>query len=136
MKTPGWVHEQSQLAADWLLFSRVRGGAGNGVQVGGRYARGWQTKLPGIVASQNGALVLKMVRQSTIKAEAFGHPFVTAALVLRLFGSGKVHWGGAVIAAVSAGGVARRAGSGWGFLRGGWVGIMGRRETLVWAQIW
>jgi hypothetical protein len=46
--------------------------------------------LPGIVAGQNRALVLKIVRQSTIKAEAFGYPVVMVALVLRFFGSGEV----------------------------------------------
>jgi hypothetical protein len=125
MKTPGWVHQQSQHVADGLVFSRVRGGGGNGVHVGGRYVRGCQTNLPGIVAGQNGALVLKMVRRSTIKAEAFGHPFVMAALVLRCFGGGEVYWGRAVIAAVSAGGVARHAGSRWGCFGGGQLGIIG-----------
>jgi hypothetical protein len=125
MKTPGWVHQQSQRAADGLLFSRVRGGGGNRVHVRGGYTRSCQANLPGIVAGQNGALVLKIVRRSTIKAEAFGHPFITAALVLRFFGGGEVHWGGALIAAVGAGGVARRAGSGWGCLGGGQVGIIG-----------
>jgi hypothetical protein len=125
MKTPGWVHQQSQWAADGLLFSRVQGGGGNGVHVGGGYTRGCQTNLPGIVAGQNGALVLKMVRRSAIKAEAFGYPFVMAALVLRFFGGGEVHWGGAVIAAVSAGRVARHAWSGRGCLGGGRVGIIG-----------
>jgi hypothetical protein len=48
-----------------------------------------------------------------------------AALVLQIFGSGEVHWGGAIIAAVSAGGVTRRAGSRWGCLGGGQVGIIG-----------
>jgi hypothetical protein len=124
MKTPGWVHQQSQRAADGLLFSRVRGGGGNGVHVGGGYARSCQTNLPGIIAGQNGTLVLKMVRRSTVKAEAFGHPFVTAALVLRFFGSGEVHWCGAVIAAVGAGGMARRAGSGRSCFGGGRVGII------------
>jgi hypothetical protein len=73
-----------------------------------------------------------MVRRSTIKAEAFGHPFVTAALVLQFFGSGEVHWGGAIIAAVGAGGVARHVGSGQGCLGGGRVGIIGAvREVGV-----
>jgi hypothetical protein len=53
-----------------------------------------------------------------------------AALVLRFFGSGEVHWGGAIIAAVSAGGVARRAGSGRGCLGGGRVGIIGAAREV------
>jgi hypothetical protein len=73
-----------------------------------------------------------MVRRSAIKAEAFGHPFITAALVLRFFGGGEVHWGGAVIATVGAGGVARRVGSGRGCLGHGRVGIIGvAREVGV-----
>jgi hypothetical protein len=66
-----------------------------------------------------------MVRRSTIKAEAFGHPFVIMALVLRFFGGGEVHWCGAVIATVSASRVARHAGSGWSCLGSGQVGIIG-----------
>jgi hypothetical protein len=62
--------------------------------------------LLGIVAGQNGALVLKIVCQSTIKAEAFGYLFVIVALVLQFFGSREVYQGGAIIATVSAGGVA------------------------------
>jgi hypothetical protein len=136
MKTPGWVHQQSQQATDGLLFSRVRGGRGNGVHIGGGYTRSCQTNLPGIVAGQNRALVLKMVRRSTIKAEAFGHPFVMAALVLRFSGSGEVHWGRAVIAAVGAGGVACRVGSGRGCLGCGWVGIIGAaREVGVGSDL-
>jgi hypothetical protein len=123
MKTPGWVHQQSQWAADGLLFSQVRGGGGNGVQVRSGYARGCQTNLPGIVAGQNGGLVLKMVHRSTVKAEAFCHPFIMAVLVLRFFGSGKVHWGGAIITIVSASGVTHGVGSGRGCLSGGRVGI-------------
>jgi hypothetical protein len=124
MKTPGWVHQQSQRAADRLLFSRVRGGGGNGVHVRGGYARGYQTNLPGIVAGQNGALVLKMVRRSTVKAEAFGHSFVMAVLVLRFFGSGEVHWCRAIITAVGTGGVARRVRSGQSCFGSGRVGII------------
>jgi hypothetical protein len=45
-------------------------------------------------------------------------------LVLRFFGSRKVHWGGAIIATVGAGGVARHEGSRWGCLGGGRVGII------------
>jgi hypothetical protein len=86
--------------------------------------------LLGIVASQNGALVLKMVHQSTIKAEAFGHPFVMVALVLRFFGGREVHWGRAVIATVSAGGVAYRVGSRWGCLGGSRVGIIGAAREV------
>jgi hypothetical protein len=48
-----------------------------------------------------------------------------AALVLQFFGGGDVHWGGAIIAAVSAGGVAHCVGSRWGCLGGGWVGLLG-----------
>jgi hypothetical protein len=102
MKTPGWVHQQSQQAADGLLFSQVRGGGGDGVQVRSGYACGCQTNLPGIVARQNGPLVLKMVRQSTIKAEAFCHPCIMAALVLRCFDGRKVHWGRTIISTVGA----------------------------------
>jgi hypothetical protein len=65
-----------------------------------------------------------MVHRSTIKAEAFGHPFIMAALVLRFFGGGKVHWGGAIIATLGAGGVAHCVGSGWGCLGSGRVGII------------
>jgi hypothetical protein len=130
MKTPGWVHQQSQRAADGLLFSRVRGGGGNGVHVGGGYACGCQTNLPGIVTGQNGALVLKMVRRSTIKAEAFGHLFVTAALVVRFLGSGEVHRCMAIIATVGPGGVARRVGGGRGCLGGGQVGIIGAAREV------
>jgi hypothetical protein len=130
MKMPGWVHQQSQRAADGLLFSRVQSRGGNRVHVGGGYAHGCQTNLPGIVASQNGALVLKMVCQSTIKAEAFGHPFIMAALVLRFFGGGEVHWCRAIIAAVGAGGVARCVGSGWGCLGGSRVGIIATAREI------
>jgi hypothetical protein len=65
-----------------------------------------------------------------MKAEAFGYPFIMAALVLRFFGGGEVHWGRAVIAAVSAGGVARHAGSGWGCLGGGRVGSIGAAREV------
>jgi hypothetical protein len=111
MKMPGWVNQQSQWATDGLLFSRVRGGGGNGVHVRSRYACGCQTNLLGIVAGQNGVLVLKMFPLSTIKAEAFGHPFVMAALVLRSFGAGNIHWGRTVITTVSAGTVPQCVGS-------------------------
>jgi hypothetical protein len=47
------------------------------------------------------------------------------AFVLRFFSGREVHWGSAIIAAVSTGGVARCAGAGWGYLSGSWVGIMG-----------
>jgi hypothetical protein len=66
-----------------------------------------------------------MVRRSTIKAEAFRYPFITAVLVLRFFSGRKVHWGGTVITTVSAGGVIRRVGSRWGCLGSRWVGIIG-----------
>jgi hypothetical protein len=136
MKTLGWVHQQSQWAANGLLFSRVQGRGGNGVHVGGRYARrggytcSYQMNLPGIVAGKNRALVIKMVRRSRIKAEAFGHLFIMAALVLRFFSGREVHWGGAIIAAVGAGGVARHVGSRWGYLGSGQVGpIWAAREV-------
>jgi hypothetical protein len=52
------------------------------------------------------------------------------ALVLQCFGSGKVHWGGAIIAAVSASGVACHVGSRQGCLGGSRVGIiMAAREV-------
>jgi hypothetical protein len=53
--------------------------------------------LLGIIGSQNRAFIIKMVRQSTIKAEDFGHPFIMVVLVLRIFGGRKVHWGMTVI---------------------------------------
>jgi hypothetical protein len=80
--------------------------------------------LPGIVTVQNRALVLKMVCQSTMKAEAFGYPFIMAALVLQFFGSGEVYQGRAIIAAVGAGGVAHHVGGRRGCLGGGQVGIV------------
>jgi hypothetical protein len=55
-----------------------------------------------------------------------------AALVLRFLGGGKVYWGGAIITTLGAGGVTHHAGSGWGFLSGGRVGIIGvARESSV-----
>jgi hypothetical protein len=47
-----------------------------------RYAHGCETNLLGIITGQDGVLILKMVRQATIKAEAFGHLFIMVALVL------------------------------------------------------
>jgi hypothetical protein len=93
--------------------------------MGGGYAHGCQMNLPGIVTSQNGALILKMVCRSTIKAEAFGYLFIMAALVLRCFGGREVYWGGAIIAAVGASGVAHHVGSRWSCLGGSRVGIIG-----------
>jgi hypothetical protein len=80
--------------------------------------------LPGIVAGQNGVLVLKIVRQSTIKAEAFGYPFIMVVLVLQPFGSRKVYWGRAIIATVCTSVVAHCVGSRWGCLGGSQVGII------------
>jgi hypothetical protein len=88
--------------------------------------------LLGIVTGQNGALVLKIVRQSTIKVEALCQPFVMAALVLQFFGSRKLHCGGAIITTIGAGGVTRYMGSGWGCLGRRWAGIIGAvRERSV-----
>jgi hypothetical protein len=80
--------------------------------------------LLGIVAGQNGALVLKMVRRSTIKVEAFGYLFIMVALVLQFFGHGKVHWGRTIITTISAGGVAHHVGNRWGCLGSRQVGII------------
>jgi hypothetical protein len=80
--------------------------------------------LPGIVAGQNRALVIKMVYRSRIKAEAFGYLFIMAALVLPFFSGREVHWGGAIIAAVSAAGVAHHVGSRLGYLGSGEVGLI------------
>jgi hypothetical protein len=66
--------------------------------------------LLGIVTGQNGALVLKMVCQSTIKAEAFGYLFIMVALVLRFFGGGEVYQYTAIIATIGTGRVAHHAG--------------------------
>jgi hypothetical protein len=80
--------------------------------------------LLGIVASQNRVLVLKVVRQSTIKAEAFGDLFIMAALVLRSFGSRKVHWDSTIISTVGTSGVTQCAGSRWGCISGRHMGII------------
>jgi hypothetical protein len=66
-----------------------------------------------------------MVCQSRIEAEAFGYPFVMAALVLPFFGGREVHQHGAIISAVGASGVAHCVGGRGGCLGGGWVGIIG-----------
>jgi hypothetical protein len=125
MKMPGWVHQQSQCATNGLHFCQVRGGVGDRVQVGSGYGCGCQTNLLGIVAGQNGAVLLKMVCQFTIKVEAIGHPFVMAALVLQCFGSGKVHCHGTIITTVGASGVTRCVRSEWGCLGSGWMAIVG-----------
>jgi hypothetical protein len=80
--------------------------------------------LLGVIASQNRALVLKVVRQSTIKAEAFGNLFIIAALVLQSFGSRKVHWGSTILSTVAASGVTQCAGSRWGCISGRHMGII------------
>jgi hypothetical protein len=75
------------------------------VQAGSGYAHSCQMNLPGIVAGQNMALVINMVCQSTIIAEAFGYPFGMVVLVLQFCGSGKVHWYRAITTTIGAGGL-------------------------------
>jgi hypothetical protein len=81
--------------------------------------------LPGIATGHNVALVIKMVHQSTTKVEAFCHLFIMVALVLRFFGAREVHWGTVIITTVATSGVTQNTGSGWSYLGGGWVGLIG-----------